>query len=297
VGPVRTPFGFHLIEVVDRRPAGTRSFDAVRGQIQARLLADRTRTAAESRATELADRLRREKIESTDQLQEIADQTDATRLVTTEPFGSGDIVPDIGAGGEFSDTAFALEVGGISDPIQTARGWVVLRLAAIDEPRLPELDEVADAVREALESERRTGLALARLAEVAAANEGDGRLEAIAAELDLKIQEPAEFGRGGTLGALGVQPQVVDRALALEAGQFSEPIEVPGGVVLFEVVERRKFDPTEFAAQKEQTLEALRNQRLDQLLASLLDARREATEIEYNPQILEALGLQGEALG
>jgi len=292
VGPVQTPFGFHLIEVVDHRPAGTRSFDEVRGQIEARQLAERTRTATETRAAELAERLRREKIDSSEAMQQIATETDATRQVTTPPFGRTDDVAEIGRSGPFSAAAFDLEEGAVSEPVQTARGWAVLRLAEIQEPRLPELDEVLEAVRSALRAQREVELARAGL-EAAALDAGDeNSLAAVAEAIDLTIMEPAEFAHNGIVGALGANAAITDLALGMEAGALSPVVDVEDGVVLFEVVDRKLFDATEFAAKKDDTLTTLRSQRLDRLLGSMLEARREATEISYSPQILETFNLQ-----
>lgn len=292
VGPIRTPFGFHLIEVIDHRPAGTRSFDEVRGQIQARLLAERTRSATETRATELAERLRREKVDSSEAMEAIAAETDATRHVTTPPFGRTDDVPEIGRSAPFTDAAFELEEGAVSEPVQTARGWAVLRLAEIQDPRLPELDEVREAVRSALRSEREVELARAALAATADAASGDDALTAIAEAMDLTVEEPAEFARGGIVGALGANAAITDLALGMDPGALSPVVEVADGVVLFEVIDRKLFDAAEFAAKKDETFATLRDQRVNQLLGSMLESRREATEISYSPQILKTFDLQ-----
>jgi parvulin-like peptidyl-prolyl isomerase len=40
-GPVKTPFGFHLIKLVDRKKGQALTFDQVKGQLQRRLLDER----------------------------------------------------------------------------------------------------------------------------------------------------------------------------------------------------------------------------------------------------------------
>ena len=57
VGPVKSNFGYHLIEVTAKQPGGQQPFEAVKEPIRARLTAERTRQLAESRAKELATRL------------------------------------------------------------------------------------------------------------------------------------------------------------------------------------------------------------------------------------------------
>ena len=67
-------------------------------------------------------------------------------------FGRGEMVET------FEDAAFALEVGEISEPVQTQFGWHIIYLEDREEGRTPTLDEVKDEVRDdyiAEESNRR----------------------------------------------------------------------------------------------------------------------------------------------
>jgi len=111
------------------------------------------------------------------------------------------------------------------------------------ESRLPALGEVEAKVRAALEREKQLELARRELA-AARAQLGAGKSMAeVAQGLGLEAQESAEFGRGENLPGLGAAPAVVDAALALEVGQIGGPLDAPGGGVLFEVLERQRFDP------------------------------------------------------
>src|SRR6185436_9897769 len=68
VGPVKTQYGYHLIETLDRRSAGSQPFEEARESIRQRLSSDSTSKMAEERARELAKRLTDEKPKSADAL-------------------------------------------------------------------------------------------------------------------------------------------------------------------------------------------------------------------------------------
>lgn len=56
-----------------------------------------------------------------------------------------------GALPELDDVAFALpSVGSISEPIETSRGWVIVKIEAIEEPRIPTFEEARERVRKHL---------------------------------------------------------------------------------------------------------------------------------------------------
>ena len=62
--------------------------------------------------------------------------------------------------------------------------------------------------------------------------EAGGDFESLASELSLEIQESGEFGRFGSITGLGSNRRVIDSALALQEGQWGEPVESNLGAVL-----------------------------------------------------------------
>ena len=127
VGPIRTSFGFHLIQVLEKRPAGQRPFAEAEPQVRSRIAAERAEAQAEAKAKELAAKIAAEKLTTEEQLKALADN-DTVMFVTTPPFGADEVVAGIGRGTPFSSAAFALESGKTSTPIKIARGFAILQL-------------------------------------------------------------------------------------------------------------------------------------------------------------------------
>ena len=64
-------------------------------------------------------------------------------------------LPDIGVSPEVDKVAFSLPAGGVSDPISTTDGTVIIRVAERDDVTPDELKQGKDAFREQLLNERR----------------------------------------------------------------------------------------------------------------------------------------------
>lgn len=286
VGPVKTNFGYHLIQVEERRDAGRSSFAEAQEQIRGRLSNQRSQDLAESTATELAERIDKEALTTQEALQQLADTETGVTFLTTPAFGREDNVPGIGRGTGFSLTAFELDQEEISEPVRAAAGWVILRLAEIQEPRIPTLDEVRDDVGSSVRQDKQMQLATARMVETRQKLDAGSSLDEVAEELELVVRESGQFGRGGSIAGLGNNPEVASAALALEVGDFAGPLQHENQVLLFEVLERQRFDPQEFETQRQEARETVRSERLNQLLASLVTQRRDEMGVTYDEQLL-----------
>lgn len=295
VGPIRTSFGYHLIQILEKQPAGEQPFEDVAQDIRVRLEGERSRTAAETKAGELADRIREENISQADGLRDMAASETGVTVETTPAFGRDENVVGIGRGTAFTTTAFELAVGEASDPVQVARGWTVLMVSQVQPPRLPELTEVRSEVEAAVRREKELLLATQKMTIVREAVAAGQALESAAEDLGLAVVDTEALQRYGPVTGLGNSPDLVAAALALEVGDIGGPVVHQRDVVLFEVIERQHFDPAEFMLQREQTAETLRAERLDQMLAALVDKRREELGVEYDTQLLRNFELVPDA--
>lgn len=133
VGPVKTRFGYHIIEVKEKRKARG---EVLTAHIMIRSNPDSvSMLAAKSKAASIYENLKAG-----------ADWNEQCRLYSDDVrtkkqggklqwFGTGNLVP------EFETAAFALQkTGDISSPIQTRFGWHIIQL--IDKKDIPPLDEV-----------------------------------------------------------------------------------------------------------------------------------------------------------
>lgn len=293
VGPIETPFGLHLIEVIERRQGGQVPFEEARETVRNRLASERL----DARATELAAEIRGALAdvsagEVRARMEALVEENPAVRFETSAPFGQGDVIPGIGRSPELTAAAFSLAEGELAEGVvDVPRGPMVVRLAEVREPRVPELDEVEARVRAAVEQERQQDLAEARLREVRGSLDGDMTFEEAASELGVEPVEAPEFGAGGTIQGLGFVPGVTEAALAAEQGEIVGPVTTPQGAVLFEVTERKGFDAQELAERRDEIREQLVQQRTERLLSSMIiERKRQEGGILLSRDLQEELG-------
>ncbi len=297
VGPIRTSFGFHLIQVLEKRAAGQRPFAEVEAQVRSRLAAERAEAQAEAKANELAAKIGADKLTTAEQLQALADN-DTVMFISTPPFGADEVVPGIGRGTPFSSAAFALEAGKTSTPVKIARGFAILQLVSESPARLPALGEVEAKVRPAALRAKAGELALARLTQARGALASGKSFADVATELAVEVRESGEFGSEGTIEGLGDSSGIVSAALAGKVGDVGAPLLTDQGAVLFEVTARKSFDATAFATERTQTREALERNEVNRLLGSIIEQRKREAKVQYDKPLLEQFGmLDGEAKG
>lgn len=292
VGPVKSSFGYHLIEVTDKRAGGTQPFEAVKEQIRARLAAERAQQLAETKAREIASQLAKDKPANAEALRAAAQKNPGVTFAETGKITAQSPIPGIGLGGDFSKSAFALKKGEVSEAVQVPQGWAVLYVKDVFEPRTPALAEVQQRVQAAVTSQKLQEITMRRLTEAKRQIDQGKTLDQVAAELGLQVRETEEFGgQGGSIPGLGYSPELVKAALALPKGRIGGPVADGQGAVLFQVTDRKGWDPKQFASNREQTRTGLLQQKLSRLQGALIEQRRREMGVEYDRQFLDQFGI------
>ncbi|HET7453287.1 MAG TPA: peptidyl-prolyl cis-trans isomerase [Thermoanaerobaculia bacterium] len=284
-GPVKSDFGYHVIKLLAKLPAGKQSLAEATPRITSLLLQDQVKAAAQRRADDLAKKVG--KNASDEDLRRLADDVvsfDATDWVTAQ--GQ---VPGIGYAPGFLKAAFALKKGEVSpQPIATPRGPAIVKVADVKAPGLADFsDERAKAsaefTRRRTESQWTTAVAPA----VADLRAG-AAFSAVAKKFDAQVQTPAEFAKGAPIASLGASPALSDAVFKTAVGQYGDPVAVPGkGIVLFRVVSKTDFDPAAFAAQKGKLAETARREEAQRLIEAELARQRTQQKIVVNDDLLK----------
>ncbi|MEO8275123.1 MAG: SurA N-terminal domain-containing protein [Thermoanaerobaculia bacterium] len=293
VGPIKTSFGYHLIQVIEKHDAGQRPFAEVEAQVRTRLAAERADAAAEAKATELATRIASEKLTTEAQLKALADN-DTVSFVTTPAFGREEVVPGVGRGTPFSAAAFALEPGKVSTPVKIARGFAILSLVQENPERSPTLAEVEPRVRPAAMRAKAGQLALARLTQARGELASGRTLDEVAKELGVEAKDSGDFGRGGNVAGIADSRAVIDAALAAKSGDIGTPVLTDQGAILFQVTKRTGFDAAAFATARVETRENLEKNEVNRLLGSIIEQKKHETKVQYDKTLLERFGLVGD---
>ena len=278
---VKTDFGYHVIRQNSLRPGRVPQMEEVKERIRGILLGSRVTEEVRRRSGEIEAALRaRKSLEdvAADHGLSVEKSDTLERGALSEPLTSPLIV----------SSAFGLEPGETeSQGFPLPNGYAFIRLAEVQESRLPELAEVKDAVIADLKRER----ALERAREVAervrSAAES-GSLERAASRNDLVRKEtPQLVSRGQALAELGTGAALEEEAFSLQENQLSKVVRVADGWAVLRALEKKPFDPIVFEQQKQQLGDSLRDRKANQRFQAYLDSARDRFPIQINPDAWE----------
>src|SRR5262249_19656690 len=158
---VKTTYGYHIIKLVDKKAASTRSLADVRQQISDQLAFER----AQAQAADLAQALEKQISKPAD-LDRVAKAQGLT-VQESGLFARDEPVLGLGGSPEAGTRAFDLKPGDVAGPVRTSRGFGFLTLVSRQDAYVPKLDEVKDKVRDEVVQPKARGVSKQRAAALA----------------------------------------------------------------------------------------------------------------------------------
>jgi len=232
--PVRTPFGFHAIKVVDARDGAKKPLKEVAGQIRDRLVAEGAEKAAKAKADEIRPALAAAKDFMAEAKSLGLSPIETTLAKTPKPPGF--------TGDSLDDAAFALALGGVTAPVKTPAGWVVLKTTDSLPAGVPPLAEIRERVAASVRRQKADAVAAGKAKQLAEEAKS-GKLEDVAKKLGASFGETPRFSRGKPAERLPGDAQMA--ALQTPAGETSPAVRTPQGYYVVKVLERAPAGPVD----------------------------------------------------
>ncbi len=284
-GPVKSDFGYHIIKLIEKIPAGKQSLEEATPRITMQLTQENIQ-AMEARKTEkLQKAVRRNS--SDEDLRKLAD--DVVTFNASDWVTARDVVPGLGYSQDLLKVAFQLKKGDVSTTvIKTQSGPAIVKVVDIKPPGLPDFSEVKAKVAADYRAEKLKERTLEGARPIATELAAGGSLEDVAKKFGVTVQSPAEFNRGASIPALGASEELSDAIFKTPAGKTGGPVALGArGVVFFRVASKVDFDPAAFAAQKEQLRATVRQQEAQKLIQADLDRERQQEKVTVNEDSLK----------
>ncbi len=288
VGPVKTPYGYHVLQVLEKSGERVQPLFEVSAAIRARLQDKKANELDKQIAQDLATRVAKLGSKPSDeQLRSLA--TGPITFNETDYVAKGDAPAGIGYDPAFTQALFSLRLGEVSpQPVATPRGQAVVKLADIRKPGVPPFAEVKQKVVAELVKKKQDEATVSAMKSAMAPG---ASLEEIAKKTGGKVETPDAFPKNGPIPGLGSGRAVLDAAFSANVGDVKGPFFIPDrGAVVLKVLEKTPFDEAAFAAQRDRIRESLRNQKSGRLMSALIAKRRSEMKIEINRELLARFG-------
>jgi len=279
---VKSQFGYHIIKLVDKKPAAKKTLDEVRAQIEDQLKWERAQAEAQRVADDVAGKLKKPA--------DFDGYAKGRGLTVGESamFSREEPIAGLGMAPAVAERAFDLKEGEVSEPIRTQQGFAFITVTGKQDSYIPKLDEVKAKVREEVIKKKAADVAREKAASIGAQmKSGDFNAAAKAAGLEVKTTD--FISRGGTLPGIGTSPAVDAVAFTLQPNQVSDPIATDNGTVIVKVLERQDPAPADLASGKSSIKNDMLNESRQRFYSAYMTKARDRMKVKVNRELLAQL--------
>ncbi len=247
---VKTQYGFHIIKVLDKETAHTKSFEEVKDSLRAPLLLSKADKLASSTADKLSAAVRKS---TKTPLDELAKQFQLT-VGETRPVSATDPLLELGNSADVKDAIFRLRPGELGGPIRTDRGYVVLSLKEVLPAHQGSLEEVRDRVVTELKQQKSNELARAKSDDLIKRVKAGEKFDAAAKAIGLEPKTSDAISRSGSITGAASGKQL-SAAFHLKAGDLGAPLSLGSSWMVYRVAEKTEPNPADFDKQRKELVE------------------------------------------
>jgi peptidyl-prolyl cis-trans isomerase D len=265
---VKTQYGFHIIKVLDKETAHTKTFDEVKDSIRAPLMLAKADRQGADIADKLSTAIRQSNKISIDDL---AKQFHLT-VGETRPVSATEPILELGNSKEVKDAIFGQRTDELSLPIHTDRGYLILSVRGVLPAHQGTLDEVRDRVVADLKQQKSTDIARQKADDLEKRLKSGEKFDTAAKALGLDPKTSDLFARNGSISGAASGKQL-SAAFQMKPGDVGPPLNLGTSWFVYRVDEKREPNPADFDKQKkdltDQVLQTKRNLAFEAFRSSL----------------------------
>jgi peptidyl-prolyl cis-trans isomerase D len=279
--PVRTRFGWHLIQVAKVNEGRTRGLEEAQEEIRNQLKRERNRSLAYEAAEAAYD--------AASIANDLAGTAAARSLEvrTTEFFNRSGSVKGIAPGAEFVRAAFQLNPGEISEILDLADGYYLLQVAESRPARGLEFAAVESQVKQDLIREKQRDSARKDAWSLLEDVKNGVPLEQAAKKIGSARQTSDFLKRNDSIAGLGQEPAMLQSAFNLSVSNPlpPEPVQTSKGYAVIRFGERKAPDMAGFEKERPQIQERLLQQKKFKSWEAWMNQLRNRSQIDKKQDI------------
>ena len=273
---VKTEYGFHIIKVLDRETAHTKSFEEVRDSILPMVLDEKVTNEANDISNQMAAAVRQSDRQPLDDIAKKfnLEVGETAPVSTSEPVGKLGNSPDV------HEALFELRPGELSQPLRLDSGYAILTVKNIVPAHQATLAEVHDQVLADYQREKSLDAAKAKAEDLAKLAAGGEPLDKAAKSLNLDVKTSDAFARNGSVPDVGTGQQL-DAAFKMPVGQTSKATQLGSNWLVYKIAEHDAPVPEDFAKQSKD------------IQHQLVQSKQEAAFAAFHTALVDRLKAEG----
>lgn len=259
-GVIKTEYGDHIIQVLEKQQAHVQSFEEVKDQL-----------AKELKKQEVYDKMqngmdaaRAALVKNPSQVDQIAKQygLESGSVAKAAP---GDPIPIVGTSPELDQALAGLPKGGVTPVIQLPANRLMVAVVTDVFPSHPsDFAEVESKVRERVIDQKAQALAQEKANQaIETLKKSPGDFDKLAKSLGLTVSTTPQFGHNESIEGIGSSAYFEDY-FDKPVGTIIGPLPLAGRTLVCKVVESVQADPQQFAKDRNDIVFALKQQKANE---------------------------------
>lgn len=286
---IKTQFGYHILQVEEKKTAHTRPLAEVKSEILPVLEQQRSAAAEQTFASQLADDAKRNGIEK-------AASAKGLHATTTDFIPKTGIIPGVSDGSALLTKAFAVVKGATPEAVPTGDAFAIFQVLDIRQAHAPTFAEYKSHILDDLREQQVPQLLNTELKKLDDRAKVLNDLKKAAAEMKIPIKTSDLVGRDGQVPDLGAMSGAGAVAFTLPKGAISGPVNAGRVGAVLTVLDKQEPSAEDIAKNFGQTREQLLGVQHDEIfrvyLGDLTAKYEKSGAIRYSkrPQVPGPLG-------
>jgi peptidyl-prolyl cis-trans isomerase D len=280
--PVKSPFGFHIIQVEDKETAGMKTLAQVKDTIEP--------IVKQQKVADLMDKMANDaQSQAASQGMDKAAAAVGAQVVDTNPITRTDTLPGVGAAPELMTDIFTADAKSPPQAVRTPHGAVIFQVTKVIPPSTPAFEDIKARVVNDFKTERASVLLNQKTAELSDRAHAEHDLRKAAKELGATLKTSDLVTRTSQVPEIGsMSGEAVASVFTLKPGGISGPLTVGRNGVVVELIDRQEPSLTgeDFAKAKdtlrEQLLQEKRQEAIELFLGNLNDRLEKEGKLKIN---------------
>jgi peptidyl-prolyl cis-trans isomerase D len=287
---VKSQFGYHIVQVEERKPAHAQDISEVLPTIQATLIRQKAASAEESYAHTLTSEAIKNGLEKTA-------ATHKLEVVTTPPVGKQGVIAALPDGSQVIAHAFDAKQGDPPQFAPTGEGYAIFQVTGIQAAHAPTFADWKTHVLDDFRAEQLPLLLAAKTKALADKAQAEHDLAKAAKEMGATVKTSDLVGPDGQVPDLGQVAQVAPQLLDLAVGAISGPITAQRAGVVAKIVDKQEPTANDMAknidSTRDQILEQRRSDAFNVFLGNIMADYKKNNRVQLNAKAQQGPQIPG----